>query len=189
MPRRAKTQGGSPSPLTKDELQRMAKHVQYEMDEVLHAFDKWGELNSDDDKNPVIEVALLHLRILSRFFLNYKEDDDITGRDYVQGWKPSTCAKALLDEYRGPINKRLAHLSRQRAQEQRPWPRISFETEIKSLIKSFVEKLNNEQRTWFNFPSLSERKPFVTDAGSTETRSYHHAFLNDLLTASRTQDE
>lgn len=102
---------------SKDQLERMKKHIEYEYKMLIHSGTKFLELSQDQtsnvsDKNAYLECFLLHLRVLDEFFRSDKKgnDDDVLASHY----SAQKFGALLTDEERENVNKRLAHLTLRR---------------------------------------------------------------------------
>lgn len=144
--------------MTPAELQSMAEHAIYEIDEFRKAITKLSTLKQGGaDWNNTIESALLHFRTLRAFFFSEgkgNHPDDLFAGYYVTGWKPTK--HAVFEETKSDIDKRLAHLSlRRREVLSRGWPMAKMRDAIENLVSEFKRALKPPEATWFS--GLSER--------------------------------
>ncbi len=158
--------------MTPEELQGMAEHVQYEIDEFRNAIRKLAGLKeSGPDWNSRIELLLLHFRNLRDFFLDTTRiKDDVLARDYVDSWNPKP--DPIFDQTREAINKRLAHLTLTRLWPWNP-PLKEMNGAIESIISDFKQDLTPEQARWF--PRLDSPAAVVLAVSNYSTHTVSHS--------------
>jgi hypothetical protein len=144
--------------MTVTELEGMAQHVVYEINEFRKVIEKLSKLKRGEaDWNNTVESVLLHFRILRTFFFSEgkgNHPDDLFAEYYVSDWKPTK--DAIFASTKDDIDKRLAHLSlRRREVEDFNWPMRKMNDAIENLISQFKKALKAPQATWFS--RLSER--------------------------------
>jgi hypothetical protein len=135
--------------MTDEELEKMAVHVMYEVDEFRKAIQKLPLLEeSEREWNPTLESALLHFRVLRAFFLGEKRgNDDVLAKHYVANWSAKT--ESVFETTREDINKRLAHLTTGRLDTAFSWPLDDMRSAIENCISAFKRGLVEPRRSWF----------------------------------------
>ncbi|MBN8521710.1 MAG: hypothetical protein J0L77_07435 [Alphaproteobacteria bacterium] len=122
---------------SKDQLEKMKEHIEYEYKMLIHSGTRFLELSQDptsnaNDKNAYLECFLLHLRVLDEFFSfkhegksekekkskKDKRDDDVL----VTHYSKQKFGALLTDVERENVNKRLAHLTLIRLENKDNWP-------------------------------------------------------------------
>lgn len=105
-------------------------------------------------KSMLLEVFLLHARILHDFFiLDAKRDDDVSAVHFFDDpsvWvskRDAICTKLKAEQVR--LNKKLAHLTYKRLTEKEEWEIISLCNELRVAKQEFINSLADEQRQWF----------------------------------------
>jgi len=151
------------------ELEQMAEHVWYEVDELRKAVQKLSELKkADSEWNTAIESFLLHFRNLRAFFFGKgHKTDDVYAKDYIVGWNATP--DPIFDKTKDDIDKRLAHLTTWRLKTF-SWPVKEMDDAIEELVSKFKKSLTAPQTGWFS--GLAERTVvFVLGATSYSTCS------------------
>ncbi|NDQ58417.1 MAG: hypothetical protein GZ088_15225 [Acidipila sp.] len=161
-------------PITVEQLEQMAEHVQYEIAEFRKAIRTVQLLKySDVGWNATIESGLLHFRILRAFFFaergpRNKDNDDVFAEQYIVGWKPKK--DPVFDATREAINKRMAHLTLKRLTPWRWTLDGDMNKAIEQLVADFKIGLSHTQKKWFtrlDTPSVVT----VSDGASYSTHS------------------
>jgi hypothetical protein len=138
------------------ELEKLAEHVRYEVDELRKAVQKLSKLKKEDSEwNAAIESFLLHFRILRAFFFaEGNNGDDVLAKHYVAGWNPTK--NSVFENTRVDINKRLAHLTAWRLNTfSHGWPVKDMWEAIEELVSEFKKSLPAPRSGWFS--GLAER--------------------------------
>ncbi len=99
--------------------------------------------------NALVESFLIHARILIEFlYKNGPYKDTVRASQYFTSdshWKSMRPKKTdLLEETEKDAHKYLAHLTYTRSQGKRKWPSIKIATDIKTILKFFIEKLPDD---------------------------------------------
>jgi len=104
------------------------------------------------EHNALIEVFLLHSRVLTEFFRATPKRDDVVASDYVPEWVPGGDVEFLVKALNA-TNKRWGHLSIYRldtAQVASDLKRWSDNAHHLSMAwELFLGKLSLERRKWF----------------------------------------
>jgi len=159
--------------MTSTEIQEMARHVQYEIDEFRNALQKLSGLKeSDTDWNGAIELSLLHFRNVRAFLFsesNKKQfPNDLHAQDYLPGWNP-TSRHAVFDTTREGINERLAHLTLTRRVDAN-WPLVEMQKAVEGVISEFGKQLKPEIASWFQLKPTPTIVTFTSYNCSTHCR-------------------
>ncbi len=141
---------------TESDLEKMAGHVQYEIDEFRSSFDALVKMGSKrpPEWNRTVESLLLHFRALRGFFFQEKMgDDDVFAHDFIPEWphkrSEANDAANILGKTRSAINKRLAHLTVERLTDY-PWKELDeMNGKMERLVNEFVDKLSPQRAVWF----------------------------------------
>ena len=105
------------------------------------------------ERNSVIECYLLHLRILIEFFRATRRlPNDVIASDYVPNWNATEHSEELKEAWNA-LNKRLTHLTAERANTV-AWPLAQQSWQqahdiVGSLWTRFETELDAERRSWF----------------------------------------
>jgi hypothetical protein len=154
---------------TATELEQMAEHVRYEVDELRKAVQKLSILKKDDSEwNNAIESFLLHFRNLRAFFFGEgNKPDDVFAKHYIAGWNPKK--DSIFDNTKVDIDKRLAHLTTWRLITfSLGWSAKDMYEAIEKLVSEFKKGLAPPQTSWFS--GLAERTSVIV-LGSTASYS------------------
>jgi hypothetical protein len=105
-------------------------------------------------RNALIEAHILHARNLIDFFLpGSSRRDDIRMSDFLDSeWLIIGAEKDRLAGLKPHMDKRLAHLTRQRHDEFRGWVSIVIAADLMKLNEDFVRRFAHEmpeQVDWF----------------------------------------
>lgn len=148
-----------------DEMKQAAAFVYYEFEQfrwgISHLPNEWrcGTGGSSREEDAVVEVALLHARVLRDFFIEKRPlpliaEAGIIARDFFDNpdeWDPP--ALTYLANERTRLNRSLMHLSYSRIDfkptKRKEWDFKATSAELTDAWKEFLEKLPEERRAWF----------------------------------------
>jgi hypothetical protein len=142
----------SPQPLN-----RMARHIAYEMAMFVYAASLYPQLMAHEDKgigSLLFEACLIHFRNLLEFFYGKREcSDDVVATDYVSPdvWKASS--PDWLREYKERCAKLLAHPTYKRVEHMEAgtmgWHLDAQFNHLQAEWSAFIEALPAERKAWF----------------------------------------
>jgi hypothetical protein len=141
--------------LTEIELERMARHVQYERDMWLWAVRGLTvESGPSAMHNALVEVFLLHSRALTEFFRSKPAGDDVVADQFAPEWQGTKNGDVqILTDALKATNKRWGHLSAYRLQDAsvasdtERWSRNVHHLEL--AWAAFLNALPASRRHWF----------------------------------------
>ena len=109
--------------------------VNYEIQRLQRYHDRLLILETEDQEaiNAFLEGFLIHFRNLLDFLDSRGGDDDIKAIDFVPDFKSTNSP----EKYRERINKRLAHLSRSRADHKKGWDVPTMLNEMRDSFDEF----------------------------------------------------
>ena len=144
---------------TLDELEKMVKHIKYEMCALeLHALYIPSTLSIVPILRVLEGIQLPNTRVLRDFFLGptRKYPDDLKAQDYFEDSSVWITARGhehpIFETTRVPLDKQLAHLSSKRAKysdEEFNWDLDGLCDEIQKLYIVFLTSLSGERKLWF----------------------------------------
>jgi len=149
-----------------NDMKQAAAFVYYEYEQfrwaILHLPKGWrcGTAGVFREEDAVVEVALLHARVLRDFFtrkrccLPHYSKSDIIAEDFFDNpkkWDPPVFS--YLHDNKKRLDRSLAHLSYSRREYEQPgrkeWDFEATSTELMAAWKVFWGKLPEERRAWF----------------------------------------
>ncbi len=140
--------------LTINQQEKMAGHVQYEIDEFRNSFQELFRLKGRKNSawNRALESVLLHFRNLRTFFFGERTragaDSDVFATHFISGWKHQR--DCVFDTTSKRLNKRLVHLTIERLEPDSDWPELDkMNAAIETLISEFKKPLSPTQASWF----------------------------------------
>ena len=153
---------------TTDQLEAIAEHIKYEVDEFRKSIRDLTRLRPGDTAwNRTLESALLHFRILRTFFFDERRyTDDISARHYIEEWQPTK--DNVFDETKEALDKRLAHLTLDRLKPPEKWPLGRMNAAIERLVLNFKRSLAQSQADWF---SRLEAQTVITSGTEASNRT------------------
>ena len=139
-----------------NQAQDIVPKVKYEFEMLEWAAKKIkAEFSNADQptKNMLLEVFLLHARVLRDFFVKSPSDDDVSTQHFFDApsvWvsKANTLCQTLEKE-RVRLNKKLAHLTYSRLTEEEEWDFNGIHDELLKAKHEFLDALEPDQRKWF----------------------------------------
>jgi hypothetical protein len=155
------------------EMKRAAKLAGYERRQFSYAANQSkypyglssGTASDDPGRSAVIEVLLLHARVLRDFFTNRRPrpkryETDILAEDFFDDpsqWRTVTLPFEYLTDTqtRGRLDQWLAHLTYGRWDGDRPgkgWDLPKVIEEIDGAWAAFLNALPEKRRAWFDYP-------------------------------------
>ncbi|MBZ5611146.1 MAG: hypothetical protein LAP38_23025 [Acidobacteriia bacterium] len=158
---------------TRDELERMMKHLSFEINRFRIGASRWPAGDQPDQCRPGVPVdamiresCLLHFRLLLDFFYPRIDPaksvfDDIFVTDYfLDSTRLSPTFQKLLEtpqwlsEYRDMLDWRLAHLTMRRFEFEAPphrfWNPAEQFGHIEKLITEFLNAIDDEMKSLFD---------------------------------------
>jgi hypothetical protein len=130
--------------MTDVDLQNMATHVQYEIDEFRYSFqDLPGVRNNPHQWNRTLESVLLHFRVLRAFFFaeGTRPGSDLHACHYIAGWAAKR--DPVFDTTKKAIDKKLAHLTLERLAPDKDWSELDqMNKAIEDLTTQFKKSLS-----------------------------------------------
>ena len=151
--------------LGRGELEKVAPHVEYEIEAMLCAHKQYGATHD----RLILEAFLIHVRCLHEFFTQpRKQDTDVRAQNYFEFESDWTGACPPMpdvfnrDEMVERLNRRVTHLSTDRARwferertENWAWPTQDLETAILDYSRAFLLNMPSDRKEWFkSLPAL-----------------------------------
>jgi hypothetical protein len=148
--------------ITDLEKTNAVEHIFYELQMLLdcralfeNALKELGKATTERDKafwsasqNVFLEGFLLHFRNLKQFLNNQKFPTDLKAAHYAPGW---TAARKLVDANEDiRVNKKLAHLTYERATSARGWNPEEMEKRICEVFQMFLAKIDVQYHPLFS---------------------------------------
>jgi len=138
--------------ITAKEKDDAVEHIFYELQMLLdcralfeNAVRELNQATTKRDKafwsagqNAFLEGFLLHFRNLKQFLNNQKFATDVKASHYAQNWTPDSKLSDANEDIR--VNKKLAHLTYERATSARGWNPEEMEQRICEVFQKFLAK-------------------------------------------------
>jgi len=154
--------------MTDVDLQNMATHVQYEIDEFRCSFQDWsGVSNNPHQWNRTLESVLLHFRVLRAFFFaeGTSSRSNLHACHYIAGWAAKR--DSVFDTTKKAIDKKLAHLTLKGLTSDKKWSELDqMSKAIEDLTTQFKKSLSPTQQGWFPALESPSVKPALEAASN-----------------------